>query len=87
MSEFGACSEFVLQLREELGYWEAVTLTGFSVTYKKHTVLLIVRVIRQGEGKCVFIECEEQVECWRTLWRWIHTRKAIVWQVDKFYKK
>lgn len=87
MSEFGACSEFVLCMKEELGYWEGVVLTGWSITYKEHTVLLIVRASKNKTAVCCFIECEELVDCFRVLWRWMHSKNSIKWTPDRFAKK
>lgn len=87
MTEFGACTEFVLGMEEELAFFEGVVLTGYSLTKKAHTWLLIVRVKDRGKAMVGFFEAEEQVDCFRLLWVKIHKRTALKWQVDKFARK
>ena len=83
---FGKHAEFVLTLRQELGWWEGAVLTGYTVTYKKHTVLLIVKAKRANGRFVCFYECETEVDCWRALYYGLHHKPGLHWVKDRYAK-
>lgn len=87
MTEFHPHAAFVLDLAKEVAWAESRILTGYTVTFKEHTTLIILKAKRKGERQVCFVEAETHLEAWRVVYALMYNKGGLSWKADRYAKK
>ena len=85
MDGFGAHAEFVLSLPEVLGWEQHAVFRGYNLYRRGEGWTLMLRATVKGKGVVAYYEAADQLDCWRELYRSLHSRAGPVWKPDKFF--